>query len=100
VKSTALGVVAELIRTHGAVSKPVAVAMADGVRRATGSTYSLGVTGVAGPGGGSVQKPVGIVFIALAGPDGTEAYEYRYKGSRDVIRQRAVTQALDLLRRL
>jgi nicotinamide-nucleotide amidase len=100
VKSTALGVVAELIRTHGAVSKEVAVAMADGVRRATGSTYSLGVTGIAGPGGATASKPVGLVYIAVSGPEGTKAYEYRYKGSRDVIRQRAVTQSLDLLRRL
>ena len=82
VKQGLLGVPAELLRAHGAVSDPVAQSMAEGVRRVTGADWGLAITGVAGPGGGSDEKPVGLVHLAIAGPDGCSREEVRFGTSR------------------
>jgi nicotinamide-nucleotide amidase len=100
VKSDTLGVPAELLRDHGAVSRPVAIAMARGVRERLGATWGLSVTGIAGPGGGTPEKPVGLVFLAVAGPQRSYAWKFHFKGSRDAVRQRAVIAALNVLRAL
>ena len=103
-KTQMLGVPAELLREHGAVSEPVARAMAEGVCRALGSDWGVGITGVAGPGGGSEAKPVGTVHIAAAGPDpaGERLVTHRkvrFPGDRDRVRWQASQLALELLRR-
>ena len=82
VKQGLLGVPAELLHAHGAVSDPVAQAMAEGARRATGADWGLAITGVAGPGGGSDEKPVGLVHLAIAGPDGCSSEGVRFGTSR------------------
>jgi nicotinamide-nucleotide amidase len=82
VKQEILGVAPELLAAHGAVSDPVAQAMAEGVRRATGAHWALAVTGIAGPAGGSAEKPVGLVHIAVAGPDGCSSEGVRFGSSR------------------
>jgi nicotinamide-nucleotide amidase len=98
-----LGVPAELLAEHGAVSEPVARAMAEGVRRVLGSDFGIGITGVAGPGGGSEAKPVGTVHIALAGPGSgameTDHRKIRFPGDRERVRQHASQLALEMLRR-
>jgi nicotinamide-nucleotide amidase len=100
VKQTLLGVPAELLEQVGAVSDPVAEAMAEGVRRLTGSDWSLAVTGIAGPGGGSDEKPVGLVYIAVSGPDGCVSQPIRLGSSRgrDWIRMVSAGEALNRLR--
>ena len=82
VKQGLLGVPAELLLAHGAVSDPVAQAMAEGARRVTGADWGLAITGVAGPGGGSDEKPVGLVHLAIAGPDGCSSEGVRFGTSR------------------
>ncbi len=101
VKQELLGVPAELLAAHGAVSDSVAQAMAEGVRRITGATWALAVTGIAGPGGGSADKPVGLVHIALAGPSGcgSEAVSFGASRGRGWIQRLTVGEALDRLRR-
>jgi len=101
VKQELLGVPAELLKRHGAVSDPVACAMAEGARRLTGSRWALAVTGIAGPAGGSDDKPVGLVHIALSGPDGTFSEAVRFGSSRGRawIQTLTVGEALDRLRR-
>lgn len=100
-KTRLLGVPPELIAAHGAVSEEVARAMATGARQRLGADYALALTGVAGPGGGSPEKPVGTVEIALAGPgDGEiESRRIRYPGDRERIRWIASQIALEMLRR-
>lgn len=98
-KTAFAGVSAELIENYGAVSREVATAMAEGIRARTGATLGLSVTGVAGPNGGSDEKPVGLVFHALAGETGTEVVERRFAGDRKRIRRFASQQALDMVRR-
>ncbi len=98
-KVTLLGVDPGLISACGAVSDAVAMAMAAGARDALGADYAVSVTGVAGPGGGSPDKPVGTVWFAVAGPDGVRAQIRRFSGDRDSVRERSTTTALDLLRR-
>jgi nicotinamide-nucleotide amidase len=97
-KSRVLGVAPELLAAGGAVSGPVARALAEGVRAAAGATWGVGITGIAGPGGGTPEKPVGTVFLALAGPSGTEMVERLYRGDRDRVRRTATWEALNLLR--
>lgn len=98
-KTQLLGVPAELIAAHGAVSTEVAEAMAAGVRRLAGTTYGIAITGIAGPGGGSPEKPVGTVIIALAGPAGVKVRRHRFGGGRREIRTLSVEVALEWLRR-
>ncbi len=98
-KTAFCGVAPELLAEHGAVSAPVAEAMADGIRRHTGATFGVGITGVAGPGGGSDEKPVGRVYIALSDAHGTEYSENNFRGDRQKVRQWATQKALDMLRR-
>jgi len=100
-KTRMVGVPPELLAGHGAVSEPVARAMAEGVRRALGSDWGVGITGVAGPGGGSEEKPVGTVHIAVAGPaDGeVEHRRLRLPGDRDRVRRFSAQIALEMLRR-
>ncbi len=93
------GVPIELIEKHGAVSEPVARSMAEGGKGRLNATYVVSITGVAGPGGGSVEKPVGLVHFACAGSSGTKHREKRFgEQSRDEIRRLSVLEALDLLR--
>jgi nicotinamide-nucleotide amidase len=82
VKRELLGVAPELLAEHGAVSDPVAIAMAEGVRQRMGSDWALSVTGIAGPGGGSAEKPVGLVHLGLAGPAGSRSEAVRFGESR------------------
>jgi nicotinamide-nucleotide amidase len=98
-KSRTLGVPEELLREHGAVSDPVARAMAEGIRRRANATFGVATTGIAGPTGGTPEKPVGLVHLAVATPTTTIHARRLYPGDRDSIRRFAVTGALDLLRR-
>jgi nicotinamide-nucleotide amidase len=100
VKTAALGVGEELLAEHGAVSAEVAAAMAHGARRALGVDVVVSVTGVAGPDGGTPEKPVGLVFLHAAGPDGELARRLDFPGDRETIRTRAAVAALHLVRRL
>lgn len=97
-KTSELGVPERLIEENGAVSEPVALAMADGARNKANATYAISITGVAGPDGGSVDKPVGTVWIALAYPGGTTARKFNMFGDRDMIRDRSAKMALLMLR--
>jgi nicotinamide-nucleotide amidase len=90
---------ADLIAKHGAVSREVVQSLAQGIRRKTGSTYGIGITGIAGPSGGTDEKPVGLVYIALASDKDTDVIEKRFTGDRHRIRQYSAQQALDLVRR-
>lgn len=97
-KSEMIGVPADLIVAHGAVSEPVARAMASGAREQAGTTLAVSITGVAGPGGGSVQKPVGLVHFACAGPGGVVHVEHRFGDiGREAVRLESVRVALGLL---
>jgi nicotinamide-nucleotide amidase len=100
VKQRLLGVPAGLLAAHGAVSDPVAQAMAEGARRATGADWAMAVTGIAGPGGGSAEKPVGLVHIALAGPDAcsSEGVCFGASRGRSWIQLLTVGEALNRLR--
>jgi nicotinamide-nucleotide amidase len=93
------GVPATAIEAHGAVSEPVAIAMATGIRLRAGVDVGVGTTGIAGPGGGTEAKPVGTVVVAVAVPDGEEARTYRFLGDRRQIKFQTSQAALDLLRR-
>jgi nicotinamide-nucleotide amidase len=101
VKEGLLKVPADVLAAQGAVSDPVAQAMAEGARRATGADWALAVTGVAGPGGGSAEKPVGLVHLAVAGPDGCSSEAVRFGASRGRgwIQLLSAGEALDRLRR-
>ena len=89
---------AELIAVKGAVSSEVAVALAQGIRRKVGSTLGVGITGIAGPGGGTEDKPVGTVHLAVAGPAGVRERAVRFIGERDMVRMQASQAALDMVR--
>jgi nicotinamide-nucleotide amidase len=88
----------EMIATKGAVSGEVAIALAEGIRRHVGSTFGVGITGIAGPSGGSEEKPVGTVHIALAGPSGVKDRLVHLPGDRETIRFYASQLALDMVR--
>lgn len=97
-KTKLLGVKAEILKKYGAVSEPAAKQMAQSVRKLFGTTFGIGITGVAGPGGGSKQKPVGLVYIAFADPKRTACEKYIFFGSRSQIKTRAAEKALNRLR--
>jgi len=90
---------ASILAKHGAVSNEVAATMAEGIREKTGATLGLGITGVAGPGGGTAEKPVGLVYLAVSGESGTEVVERRFPGDRHRVQMFAAQQGLDLVRR-
>ena len=98
-KTELAGVPADMIERHGAVSREVAAALAEGIRYRCESTLGVGITGVAGPAGGSPEKPVGLVFHALASDSGTEVVQRNFPGDRKRIRRFASTMALDMVRR-
>jgi competence/damage-inducible protein CinA-like protein len=99
-KEQLLDVPAEMLAEHGAVSPQVAAALADGARARFGADVGVGITGVAGPGGGTADKPVGTVHLCVAGPDGREARSLVFPGDRAAVRERSVTRAMHLLRAL
>ena len=99
-KRELLKVPEEIIRTYGAVSRHTAVAMAEGIRKLRGTEIGLGVTGIAGPTGGTEGKPVGLVYIALSSPVRVECKEFRYDGDREMIKLQASEAALSMIRRL
>jgi len=98
-KERVLEVPPALLAAHGAVSEPVARALAEGARRVGGADWGIGITGVAGPSGGTAEKPIGTVHLAIAGPGVTTAFQRLYRGDRERIRRHAALEALDLLRR-
>ncbi len=98
VKQSAVGVPADILAAHGAVSVETAKAMADGIRSRFGTDLGVSVTGIAGPGGAMPGKPVGLVYIAVAGKNGTFCFEYNFTGLRGAIRQRTALAALNHLR--
>lgn len=98
-KTELAGVDPALIARHGAVSREVAVALAEGIRERCGASIGLGVTGIAGPGGGTEEKPIGLVYLAVSDADGTEAIEKRFSSDRKGIRFYASQQGLDMVRR-
>jgi PncC family amidohydrolase len=105
-KTRMLGVRKELIEKYGAVSRPVALAMAGGARKKSGANWAFSITGLAGPGGDDAGTPVGTVWIAITGPDGdavvrSEAVMFRFSGSRNEVREAAAVAALtELLKRV
>ncbi len=98
VKTEILGVPADIIENHGAVSSECVAAMAEGVRRITGSDYSVATSGIAGPGGGSETKPVGLVWIGVSSEKGTETFKMNFKNDRKRNIERFASSALNLLR--
>jgi nicotinamide-nucleotide amidase len=98
-KTTFADVPPELIARYGAVSSEVAGALAEGIRKRTGASLGLGVTGIAGPTGATDTKPVGLVHIAVSDGQSTDTFERNFRGARDRVRDWATQQALDLVRR-
>ncbi len=98
-KSLFAGVPSSLIEANGAVSKEVAIALAEGIRGKTSATFGVGVTGIAGPGGGSEEKPVGLVYAAVTDGKQTDVVERRFPGDRDHVRSWTSQLALDMVRR-
>lgn len=98
-KTLFAGVPESTLAEYGAVSRQTAIALAEGIRRATSTTYGLGVTGIAGPQGGSEEKPVGLVFLGVSDGKQTDVVEKRFPGDRDAIRAWASQQGLDMVRR-
>jgi nicotinamide-nucleotide amidase len=99
-KVALLGVPQDLIATHGAVSEPVALAMADGIRSSAGVDIGVGVTGIAGPDGGTAEKPVGTVAIAAVTSTASRSRVFRFVGAREQVKFQASQAALDMVRRL
>ena len=100
VKMNLLGVPKDIIENCGAVSPQCAAAMAEGVRKLIGTDIAVSSTGIAGPGGGSHEKPVGLVYIGLACAGKTEVEKFDFPGNRDDVRKRTVMRALDIIRRV
>ncbi len=92
-----LGVSQEALDSKGAVSEEVAVQMAQGVRKSLKTTYGIGITGIAGPSGGSKSKPVGLVYIAVASSDGQVVQRLIFKGSRSDVKTEAARRSLEML---
>lgn len=99
VKTDLLQVPETLLEQHGAVSEPVARTMAEGVRRAIGSDLALSVTGIAGPDGGTTEKPVGTVFMAVVDQRDCQVERFLFSGDRSQVRQQAVDQAIIMLKK-
>lgn len=99
VKMEELGIPADMLELNGAVSEPVVEQMASGVRAALRTDWSIALSGVAGPDGGTPEKPVGTVWMAVAGPDGVRSAKTFFPGSRDLVIKRSAVAALDMLRR-
>ena len=99
VKTGVLGVSPEIIAEHGAVSSECVAAMAEGVRKLTGSDFSVATSGIAGPGGGTNEKPVGLVWIGVSSEKGTETYNLVFKSDRKRNIERFASSAINLLRK-
>lgn len=95
VKTKLLGVSPEVLEKHGAVSESVVRAMAEGVLKATNTQFSVAISGIAGPGGGSEDKPVGTVWMAWSFPSGTRARQYSFSGSRQEVKEQSVMAAVN-----
>lgn len=95
VKSKLLGVPESLLEKHGAVSEPVVLAMAQGVLDRIGAQVSVAISGIAGPGGGTADKPVGTVWMAWAWPSGSRARQYSFSGDRAAVKDQAVLAAIN-----
>jgi nicotinamide-nucleotide amidase len=100
VKTAQLGVSEALIREHGSVSAEVAAAMASGARKRLGADVAMGITGIAGPGGGTAEKPVGLCYVAAETPDAARVVDFSYPSDRQAVRSRAAAASLHLVRRL
>lgn len=101
VKHRVLGVPSGILETDGAVSAGTAAAMAEGVKTVCGADWAISTTGLAGPGGDGSGKPVGLVYTAVSGPEGTESFVHRFSGGREDVRGKACRAALEeLLRKL
>ncbi|HNR35885.1 MAG TPA: CinA family protein [Candidatus Hydrogenedentes bacterium] len=96
-KTALLGVARATIEAHGAVSEPVAREMAEGARNRFGADYAVACTGIAGPSGGTPDKPVGLVYVAVAGPDGTEIRRHVFTGARKEIKRATAETALRMI---
>jgi nicotinamide-nucleotide amidase len=99
VKAGVLGVPQETLEAHGAVSRECALAMAEGVRRLTGADFAVSTTGIAGPGGGTPEKPVGLVYVAVADANGADCIQQFWPSTREQFKQRVSQMALNLLRK-
>ncbi len=99
VKMRELGIPADMLELEGAVSKAVVEKMAEGIREALGTQWGIAISGVAGPEGGTEEKPVGTVWMAVAGPDGVQSNQGYFSGSRDLVIQRSSMAALNMLRK-
>ena len=97
-KTSEVGVPAHLIEKHGSVSEQIAQAMAQGARKRAGTTFAIGITGIAGPAGASDQKPVGLVYISIDSDNVCETKRFIFPGGRDTIRLRTAQKALNMLR--
>jgi len=97
-KTELVGVPEEMLREHGAVSEPVAQAMAAGIRARAGTNIGIGITGIAGPGGGSPEKPVGTVAVAVVGDEETRVRTFQFLGGRDMVKFQAAQSALNMTR--
>ena len=97
-KADLAGVPEALIREHGAVSEPVAKALAEGIRSRAGTNIGIGVTGIAGPGGGTPEKPVGTVAVAVAVDDEIRVRTFQFIGSREMVKFQAAQSALNMTR--
>ncbi len=97
IKEAMLGVSPEMLQQHGAVSDSVAVAMAQGARSRLNADMAVAVTGVAGPSGGTAEKPVGLVFAGLVDADGVEVRSFNFSGDREDVRRQTVCAAFDMI---
>ena len=93
-KMEILGVKSETLKEHGAVSRETALEMVEGIKKLSKTDYGLAITGIAGPTGGTEEKPVGTVFIALSTPQKSEVFKYRFIGDREKIKWQSSQQAL------